>query len=183
MDEPTTALSGSDVKRVFSVIADLRKQGKSILYISHDLDEIAEIADRVTVIRDGEYIGTVQVRDVQISDIVKMIVGRELKTGYPEISNHKDDEVLHVDSLTGSSESFQDVSFRITKGEILGITGLLGCGATEIARVLFGVKNFESGKNSTLDTFLKIAKHFDLMDDFYRALNSIADTNNKESMY
>ncbi|NLJ61163.1 MAG: sugar ABC transporter ATP-binding protein, partial [Firmicutes bacterium] len=145
MDEPTTALSESEVKRLFKAIASLKSQGKSVLYISHKLDEITEIADRATVIRDGQVVDTVDICDVTTNDIVRMMVGRDIFDMYPKLEEPDTEESLRVEGLSSLLGSFDNVTFSLRRGEILGVTGLLGCGSTNVARALFGLEPVSSG--------------------------------------
>jgi ribose transport system ATP-binding protein len=145
MDEPTTALSESEVQRLFKVVLSLKAQGKSVLYISHKLDEIAEIADRATVIRDGQVVGTVNLCDTTTNDIVRMMVGREILDIYPKLEEPDTEEALRVEGLSSLLGSFDNVTFSLRSGEILGVTGLLGCGSTNVARALFGLEPISSG--------------------------------------
>ena len=144
MDEPTSALSESEIKQLFSAIRRLKAKGVSIIYISHRLEEIFEIGDRVTVLRDGKVVGTKAIIEISRAELVKMMVNRELKEQYPRERPPRGEEVLRVDRLCRKGV-FKDVSFALHSGEILGIAGLLGSGRSELARAIFGVDPIDSG--------------------------------------
>ena len=144
-DEPTAALTESEINELFVIIDDLRQKGVGITYISHRMDEIARITDRVTVMRDGEYVGTVNTKDTTKDEIIAMMVGRtifEVPTAESEVSADAP-VVLEVEHLNAGS-SVKDVSFVLRKGEILGFSGLMGAGRTEVARLLFGADKKDS---------------------------------------
>ena len=145
-DEPTAALTESEINELFVIIDDLRAKGVGIIYISHRMDEIARITDRVTVMRDGEYVGTVNTKDTTKDEIIAMMVGRTIYEDPKAASAVADDApvVLEVKNLNAGS-SVKDVSFQLRKGEILGFSGLMGAGRTEVARLLFGADKKESG--------------------------------------
>jgi ribose transport system ATP-binding protein len=146
MDEPTAALNDAEITELFTIIQSLKAEGVGIIYISHKMDEIKQIADRVTVMRDGEYIDTVEAKDTPLSKIISMMVGREVKDENVDIPDLSDSpEVLSVKSLNRGKE-IQDVSFSLKKGEILGFAGLMGAGRTEVARAIFGADAFDSGE-------------------------------------
>ena len=145
-DEPTAALTESEINELFVIIDDLRAKDVGIIYISHRMDEIARITDRVTVMRDGEYVGTVNTKDTTKDEIIAMMVGRTIYEDPKAASAVADDApvVLEVKNLNAGS-SVKDVSFQLRKGEILGFSGLMGAGRTEVARLLFGADKKESG--------------------------------------
>ena len=145
-DEPTAALTESEINELFAIIDDLRAKGVGIIYISHRMDEIARITDRVTVMRDGEYVGTVNTKETTKDEIIAMMVGRTIYEDPKAASAVADDApvVLEVKNLNAGS-SVKDVSFQLRKGEILGFSGLMGAGRTEVARLLFGADKKESG--------------------------------------
>lgn len=147
LDEPTAALTQPEVEELFKIMNDLRDKGIGMIYISHRMDEINRISDRVTVMRDGEYIGTVNTADVTKDDIVKMMVGRAVMGDKKEASNVPADApvVLEVKNLNAGKE-VRDVSFKLRKGEILGFAGLMGAGRTEVARALYGADEKASGE-------------------------------------
>ena len=145
-DEPTAALTESEINELFVIIDDLRQKGVGITYISHRMDEIARITDRVTVMRDGEYVGTVNTKDTTKDEIIAMMVGRTIYEDPKAASAVPEDApvVLEVEHLNAGS-TVKDVSFVLKKGEILGFSGLMGAGRTEVARLLFGADKKDSG--------------------------------------
>jgi ribose transport system ATP-binding protein len=146
MDEPTAALTESEIQELFKVIRDLKAKGHGIVYISHRLDELPEICDTVTVMRDGQYIGTKSIKEVTKSEIINMMVGRIIYEKPKSKSTVKPDApiVLDVQHLHGNN--VKDVSFNLRKGEILGFAGLMGAGRTETMRIVFGADPKESGE-------------------------------------
>lgn len=150
MDEPTSSLSAKEVGKLFEVVEGLSDEGVSIVFISHKLEEIKEIADRVTVLRNGNLIGTRDVEKVTQSEVSKMMVGKEIEDSrYVKIDQDKGEELLRVESLT-SAPSVKNVSLSVKSGEILGIAGLVGAGRTEVARAIVGADKKDSG-----DIFLR----------------------------
>lgn len=143
MDEPTAALTDREIRALFSVSRALREQGVSIIYISHRMEEIFELCDRITVLRDGVSIATHRIADTSFEETVKEMVGREIGERYPERSTKIGQVVLEVSGLIG--ERFQDVSFNVRAGEIVGFSGLMGAGRTEVMRTLFGADRQQSG--------------------------------------
>jgi len=144
MDEPTSSLTGNEVDRLFQIINRLRKSGVSIVYITHRLDEVEKLADRVTVLRDGERIVTKPKNEISADEIVKSMVGRSLDEQYPQYESNPGEEVLRVENLTKEGIC-SNVSFSARKGEILGFTGLVGAGRTEIMQTIFGYRKKDSG--------------------------------------
>lgn len=136
MDEPTAALSGKEVDMLLDLVRKLRDEGISVIYISHRLEELFEIADRVTVMRDGQYVETVDIKDCTRQKLIASMVGREMGEIYPEGKYATDEVVLEARNLT--NEKINDISFKLHKGEILGFGGLVGAGRTEVARAIFG---------------------------------------------
>ena len=145
MDEPTAALTESDVEQLFSIVRLLRERGVSIIYISHRLNEVFELADRVTVLRDGEYIGTHEVKDTSESELISMMVGRTIDNLFPKQDADIGDVVLEVRNLNRPPLT-RDISFSVRAGEIVGLAGLVGSGRSETAQVIFGVLPAESGE-------------------------------------
>ncbi|MBQ7834484.1 MAG: sugar ABC transporter ATP-binding protein [Ruminiclostridium sp.] len=146
MDEPTAALTQSETEGLFKLIKSLRKKGVSIVYISHRMEEIFELCDRITILRDGTYVDTKYIKDINMDDIVRMMIGREIGERYPKREGVKiGDEVIRVEGLT-KSKKFTDVSFSVKAGEVLGVSGLMGAGRTEIMQAIFGNLSYESGK-------------------------------------
>jgi ribose transport system ATP-binding protein len=142
MDEPTSALNDAEVKSLIQLMKNLAGQGISIIFISHRLEELFLVADKVMVMRDGRRIGSVDVGKTNQADLVRMMVGREIKDMYPKEAITKGDVVLEVAGLT--NKKIKDISFNVRAGEILGMFGLMGAGRTEIARCIFGLdKGYE----------------------------------------
>ena len=145
MDEPSATLTEHELRALFDLIRTLRRQGIGLIYISHRLEEIFEIGDRVTVMRDGEYVGTNAVCDVTRDDIIRMMVGRELKDEFPKETFERGAERLRVGGLTRHG-AFSNVSFATHCGEIVALTGLVGAGRTEVARAIFGADRIDGGQ-------------------------------------
>ncbi|WP_231962923.1 sugar ABC transporter ATP-binding protein [Symmachiella macrocystis] len=150
MDEPTSALTGVETERLFRVIADLKQQGVTILYISHKMEEVFRLADRITVLRDGEWIATVAPAETNVTAVTHLMVGREIDAEAFAAGRAIGEEVLRVENLrlavAGSAKRWRlaDISFTLHAGEILGIAGLLGAGRTELLEVLFGMAEGET---------------------------------------
>ena len=146
MDEPTAALTDTEIAELFRIIRKLRSQGVGIIYISHRLEELKQISDRVTVMRDGLYVDTVRTEDVTIDRIINMMVGRTIyETTHSNLENASQEVVLEVKNLNRGS-AIRNVSFSLKKGEILGFAGLMGAGRTEVARAIFGADAIDSGE-------------------------------------
>lgn len=145
MDEPTAALTDSEIDTLFSLIHQLRESGVGIIYISHRMEELKQITNRITVMRDGMYIDTVKTDEISIDKIISMMVGRQIyETSKPEIKENNEKVVLRVEKLNRGS-LLKDISFELQKGEILGFAGLMGAGRTELARAIFGADRIDSG--------------------------------------
>jgi ribose transport system ATP-binding protein len=144
MDEPTAPLTKNEVDRLFKIINALKEQGITIIYISHRLEEIFSLADRVTVLRDGKHITTMDVKDATMDKLVNYMVGRELTKEFPPRTQPIGEEVLRVEHLTGNG--VKDINFNLHKGEILGFSGLLGCGRSETMQMVYGVVKKGGGK-------------------------------------
>lgn len=145
MDEPTSSLTDSESTLLFNIIKELKKTGVSILYISHRLEEIKQIGDRITVIRDGEIIGTQDIRNMDVDNIIHMMTGMELKERYPKLSVKLGQEVLRVTDLY-SDHTLKGISFSLRRREILGVAGLVGSGRTKIAKCIFGLDKIDAGE-------------------------------------
>ncbi len=145
MDEPTAPLTKGETEHLFVMIDKLKKSGVTIIYISHRMDEIFRLSDRITVLRDGKKISTIKTKETNLDELVKLMVGRDLTETFPERKPCVSDEVLlDVQGLTGNG--VRNISFKARKGEILGFAGLVGAGRTETAELLFGAKPIEKGK-------------------------------------
>lgn len=145
MDEPTSALTDKEIEDLFRIILDLKKQGKGIIYISHRLEELARITDRITILRDGKFISTHDFKDITLPEIISKMVGRNLKEKFPRIESVPGKTILEVKNLN-AGKNVRDVSFRLREGEILGFAGLMGAGRTETVRALFGADAKETGE-------------------------------------
>lgn len=145
MDEPTAALSGVEVERLFAVARSLRDEGRALVFISHRFDEVFDLCDTVTVLRDGAYVATRAIAETDVDELVAQMVGREVSELFPKIPAEIGDVVLDVAGLN-SAGLFHDVSFSVRAGEIVGLAGLVGAGRSEIARAVFGVDRYDSGR-------------------------------------
>ncbi|WP_376792543.1 sugar ABC transporter ATP-binding protein [Thermoflexus sp.] len=145
MDEPTSALSEREIHRLFQLLRDLKGRGVAILFISHRLEEVFQIADRITVLRDGRQIGTFPIAEVTPSAVVRMMVGREMREMFAKTATPGTEVLLEVRGLTREGV-FHEVSFEVRRGEIVGLAGLVGAGRTEVARALFGLDPVDRGE-------------------------------------
>lgn len=156
MDEPTSALTEKEANELFIIINNLKKKGYGIVYISHRLEELQHITDRVTVLRDGRYITTKNYQHTSLTEIISFMVGRKIQQKFPRIPSHKGRKILEVKNL--NREKFvKNVSLQLFEGEILGIAGLMGAGRTELLRILFGIDKCDSGEIYLFDK--KISVH------------------------
>ncbi len=144
MDEPTSALTESEIGQLFAMIQRLKRTGVSIVYISHRLDEIFQIGDRVTILLDGTYVGTYGIGALSRAELVRLMVNREIKEHFPKVRTHQGKEHLRVEHLSRVGQ-LNDISFSLYGGEVLGVAGLLGSGRTELARALFGLDAIDGG--------------------------------------
>lgn len=144
MDEPTSSLDSTETDHLFDTIRDLKKKGVAIIYISHRMEEIFEICDHVSVFRNGTYVDTKSMVGVTREELISMMVGREVKNVFPKVDCEIGETVFKVEGLCG--KGFQDVSFEVHKGEILGLSGLVGSGRSETVRAIFGLDPITSGK-------------------------------------
>ncbi|ESX83081.1 MULTISPECIES: sugar ABC transporter ATP-binding protein [unclassified Mesorhizobium] len=144
-DEPTAALGGEETELLFQQIRKLKAEGMSFIYISHRLDEIAQIADRVVVMRDGRIVARHERADIPVRTVVEQMVGRSVERMFPTLSAPRNDTLLEVENLSSPERSFQNVSFSVRAGEILGIAGLIGAGRTELVRAIAGADPISSG--------------------------------------
>ncbi len=162
LDEPTASITVEEQRRLFEVIRELKKQGVTIIYISHRLDELFEICDRVSILRDGKYIDTVDIRDTDKQGLIKLMVGRELSENYPVKDNPPEQQVvLKVENLSGNG--VRNISFELHRGEILGFAGLVGAGRTELMHLLYGAAGIEAGTVSMNGQTLSIRRPSDAM--------------------
>ncbi len=165
LDEPTSSLTHNEVEALFRIVDDLKKEGVSIVYISHKMDEILRISDEVTIMRDGQYIGTWEAKGLTTDFIITKMVGRELTNLFPKRENVPGEVVFEVEDFTSiNPKSFRNVSFQLHKGEILGVGGLVGAQRTELMEGLFGIRSHASGKVKYNGKELKINRPKDAID-------------------
>ena len=145
MDEPTSALTQSETEVLFSVARKLREQGVSIIYISHRMEEIFELCDRITVLRDGQYIGTKKISETDLAEVIRMMIGREIGERFPKREVKPGELVFEAKNLSCEGV-FSDISFKVHAGEVLGVAGLMGAGRTEIMHAIFGDMPHTSGE-------------------------------------
>jgi len=162
-DEPTAALGGEETERLFEQIARLKADGVSFVYISHRLDEIARIADRVAVLRDGRLVATHDTAQVQVKTLVEEMVGRPLDRMFPPIHPANGETLIEVENLTSADGSFADVSFSVKAGEVFGIAGIIGAGRTELVRAIAGADRAASGRVSVGGKEIKLASPRDAL--------------------
>lgn len=146
LDEPTAPLSQVEVEALFEQIRELKKQGVSIIYVSHRMQELRVIADRITVLRDGKWIATVNKEDIDDQQLVKLMVGREISQVFNRNISAQDEEVLRTEKLCDTKGRVKDCSITLRKGEIVGLAGLVGAGRTETMRLIFGIDKIQSGE-------------------------------------
>lgn len=162
-DEPTAALTNKEVRALFDTISRLKKQGISMLYISHRMEEIFEIADRVTVIRDGSYVRTAKIDEVTENQLISWMVGREMGDMYPKAEVEIGDTILKVENLSRHG-LLENISFEVKKGEIFGVAGLAGAGRTEIAECLTGLMKHDEGSITFMGEDFKIKNYREAVD-------------------
>ena len=146
MDEPTASLTQKETQLLFAVVRDLRASGVGVIYISHRLEEIFQLTDRVTVLRDGESVGTCPVKDTNETVLIKLMVGRDISQIFPPAESQPGETVLSLKNLSCTSGGVNDVSFDVRAGEILSLAGLVGAGRTELARTIFGITPADAGE-------------------------------------
>ena len=161
MDEPTASLTTQEVERLFQVISRLRESQVGVIYISHRLEEIFAVADRITVLRDGLTVDTRAAAAVERSELIRLMVGREISAVFPKEAIEIGEPVLEIEALTSAAAGIRDVTLTVRRGEILGIAGLVGSGRTELARTLFGLTPAEAGTIRLKGTVLRIASPAD----------------------
>ena len=165
-DEPTSSLTQNEVEALFRIVEDLKSKGVAIVYISHKMDEILRISDEVTIMRDGQYIGTWDAKGLTTDFIITKMVGRELTNLYPPTDNVPGEVVFEVEDFTSiNPKSFRHCSFNVRKGEILGVAGLVGAQRTELMEGIFGIRSKTSGTVRYLGKELKITKPKDAIDN------------------
>jgi ABC-type sugar transport system ATPase subunit len=144
MDEPTASLNTQEVETLYGIIRKLKADGKTIIYISHRLREVFDLADRVSVLRDGEFVGTKSIEEINENRLIEMMVGRDISQLYKYTVNELGKTMLEVDGLSRENE-FSDISFTLKAGEVVGMAGLMGCGREEIAKAIYGLRKTDSG--------------------------------------
>ena len=154
MDEPTAALSAAETERLFGVARSLRESGAALVFVSHRLDEVMALCDRVTIMRDGSTVTTAPISEMNTDLIVKWMVGRELSDLFPKSASVVGETILKVDGISRAGQ-FNDISFEVKAGEIVGIAGLVGSGRSEVIRAIFGIDNYETGSVEFLGKKLK----------------------------
>lgn len=163
-DEPTSSLSDNEVEALFRIMNDLRDKGVAMVYISHKMDEIKRIADDITIMRDGTYVGTWRAEELTTDQIIAKMVGRELTNVYPPRENEPGEVIMEVKNLCSiHANSFQNISFKLRKGEILGFGGLVGAQRTELMEGIFGIRGVESGEIYIKGQKVKIKRPIDAM--------------------
>ena len=166
LDEPTSSLTANEVEALFRIIEDLKAEGVAIVYISHKMDEILRISDEVTIMRDGQYIGTWDCAGLTTDFIISKMVGRDLTNLYPQRNNVPGEVVFEVENFTSiNPKSFRNVNFKLRKGEILGVGGLVGAQRTELKEGLFGIRSHSAGTISYRGKELSIRKPKDAIDN------------------
>jgi inositol transport system ATP-binding protein len=145
MDEPTSAISDKEVDRLFDIIGELKRAGVAVIYISHKMDEIYRITDDVSVLRDGKYMGTFKINELDQDELIKLMVGRELEEVYPHRKVKIGNEMLRVENLSRNNV-FTDISFSVKEGEVLGVAGLMGSGRTEVMSCIYGMDKYDGGQ-------------------------------------
>lgn len=145
MDEPTSAITEREVAELFDIVQELKANNVSVLYISHKMEELEQIADDVTILRDGKYIGSWPMRELTREVIISRMVGRDITHRYPKEETATDEVVLKAENLT-IDKSFENISFELHRGEVLGLSGLMGAGRTEVARAIFGMDKLDGGE-------------------------------------
>ena len=187
-DEPTSSLTDAEAERLFEIIEHLKKKGCAIIYISHKMEEILRISDEVTVMRDGKHIATRPAGELTTDEIIRLMVGRELKNRYPEKTNLPGETLLTVNHLSAQYKRLYDVSFTARRGEILGIAGLDGSGRTELLETIFGINTRKSGNIYLCGTEVKnrnaresVKNGFALLTEERRATGIFAILNIREN--
>ncbi|HOV64989.1 MAG TPA: sugar ABC transporter ATP-binding protein, partial [Spirochaetia bacterium] len=145
MDEPTSSLSDREIERLLNIVRDLKREGVSVIFISHKLEEVLAIADRITVLRDGEVVGVLDAAGCTEDNLIQLMVGREITNIYPKVETPLGDVVFEIRNFS-RGKVFRNVSFSLRRGEILGIAGLVGAGRSEVLQAIFGIDPFDSGE-------------------------------------
>lgn len=147
LDEPTSSLTENEVKKLFSIVDELRKTGVSFVYISHKMDEVFQICDEVSVLRDGKMIMTKPIKETDMNELIAAMVGRSLEKRFPDVDNEPGDYIFEVKNLSTKYDPvLEDISFKVKKGEIFGLYGLVGAGRSELLEAMFGIRTVASGE-------------------------------------
>ncbi|WP_022867260.1 sugar ABC transporter ATP-binding protein [Schaalia vaccimaxillae] len=178
MDEPTAALSGHEVERLFTIARSLRDRGAALMFISHRMDEIFGLCDRVTIMRDGNYVSTRMLSETDEPQLVRDMVGRSVEQLFPKLEAEIGDVVLKVDGLTRTGV-FEDVSFEVRSGEIVGLAGLVGAGRSEVARAIMGIDKADSG---TVEAFGKKLRNADTVGAIKAGLGFVPEDRRKQGL-
>ena len=149
MDEPTSALTNTETVIFFQKVKELKEQGIAFIFISHRLEEVFELCDEYTVLRDGKWIDSGNLAEVDQEKLISLMVGRDIQDIYPPIGEHSEEVMLEVKNL-GDGKVFRNISFEIRKGEILGFAGMMGAGRSEIARAVFGMDALQEGDRKSV---------------------------------
>jgi inositol transport system ATP-binding protein len=145
MDEPTSALADHEVEKLYEIIDMLKKQKVGIVYISHKMDEIFRCGDRITIFRDGKFVATKKINEIDRQEAIRLMIGRELTEQYPKKDNKAGEAVMEVENISDEKDRCRNVSFKLHRGEILGISGLMGSGRTELVETIFGIRKHKTG--------------------------------------
>ena len=165
LDEPTSSLTEREVQKLFSIVNDLKKKGVSFVYISHKMDEIFEICDEVSVLRDGKLIMTKSTKETNMNELIAAMVGRSLDKRFPDVDNTPGDDYLEIDDLSTKFEpQLENISFKVKKGEIFGLYGLVGAGRSELLESIFGIRTIASGSIKVNGKKMRFKSSKDAMD-------------------
>ena len=165
LDEPTSSLTEREVQKLFSIVNDLKKKGVSFVYISHKMDEIFEICDEVSVLRDGKLIMTKPTKETNMNELIAAMVGRSLDKRFPDVDNTPGDDYLEIDDLSTKFEpQLENISFKVKKGEIFGLYGLVGAGRSELLESIFGIRTIASGSIKVNGKKMRFKSSKDAMD-------------------
>jgi ABC-type sugar transport system ATPase subunit len=160
MDEPTASLTAPEIKRLFSIISSLRARGVTVIYISHRMEEVFDIADSITIITDGHCVATTRINEITIDGVIRLMIGRKLEDMYPRKETHTTAQALRVSGL-GKPGVLHDISFCVNSGEVLGVFGFIGSGRTELARALFGAEPAATGRIEIFEREVQIRSVLD----------------------
>ena len=175
LDEPTSSLTAPEVEKLFKMMRQLREQGISLIYISHKMDEIFEICDQVSVLRDGALVMTKNCSDTNMNELISAMVGRSLDNRFPPVDNTPGDVILRVEHLsTKYAPKLQDITFDVKKGEIFGLYGLVGAGRTELLETIFGIRTRAAGRVYYDDKLMNFHSSKDAMDHGFALITNMS---------